>query len=742
MVLINGVKYACERCIRGHRVTTCNHTDQPLMMIKPKGRPSTTCDHCKELRKNKNANPSGACTCGRLEKKRLAQKAKEEARAKAREEKKIKDCKCVNDENCKCHGTRRSIRKRSSGITLKKDSGSIHTNEDHLMSPISIDSRNNFSIGGGNNNNISEASLRDHELNGKVSKEYHHVPSLHSISSFQSTRSLDNNFSIPQSPPLVSAHYNSSYSANGKNNQANNNSNNSNNNNNNNNSSNISSNMNHSSSFVNWDNSSITSSETHLQPEKNTSVGLDPLQNTKRISSLTRARVGEVTIPLEEYVPSSIDGVGKVNDTNSLSQDWSFDNNPSSSNLNSSYSNISAMNSNNNTNTHNGLLDMFLDSSSIPALSRANLLLQEKNNLLKDEINNNSTPANSANNNINSNYTSNGFHAGQDALHHYSIKNHFNNNNANASTNVISKSHSSSNFNAPNNLINNNAKGSFWIDSSNIDQSETFSADNESVRSVEVLSLTPSFMDIPDRSSSFQHIHNQNHPHHPQSNLQRQSLDSERLKQRSSSIHRNHRYPQSSYVGQSVHNVRSQPITVNPSMVSNVDDTISLNSLQSPTSSLHENGFMSASTDYFQGPKQVSDRLKSPRSLSNTENVTISQQSRLPSHQQQQYTSQSRQSSHYQKLSENNKEQASQLFTDLGLTLDSDQFLGLSTADQSQYEDPMRKNQRENNNPLSFANSMIKSETSPASSNQAASPPSQLLNEKNYADLDSFMSIL
>lgn len=70
MVLINGIKYACERCIRGHRVTTCNHTDQPLMMIKPKGRPSTTCDYCKQLRKNKNANPEGVCTCGRLEKKK------------------------------------------------------------------------------------------------------------------------------------------------------------------------------------------------------------------------------------------------------------------------------------------------------------------------------------------------------------------------------------------------------------------------------------------------------------------------------------------------------------------------------------------------------------------------------------------------------------------------------------------------------------------------------------------------
>ncbi|GME74398.1 unnamed protein product [Ambrosiozyma monospora] len=61
MVLINGVKYACERCIRGHRVTTCTHTDQPLLMIKPKGRPSTQCAHCQEQRKLKNAHT--ACTC-------------------------------------------------------------------------------------------------------------------------------------------------------------------------------------------------------------------------------------------------------------------------------------------------------------------------------------------------------------------------------------------------------------------------------------------------------------------------------------------------------------------------------------------------------------------------------------------------------------------------------------------------------------------------------------------------------
>lgn len=68
MVYIDGVKYACERCIRGHRVTGCNHTNMPLTMIKPKGRPSTQCAHCKELKKYKSSSNKPPilktkCTC-------------------------------------------------------------------------------------------------------------------------------------------------------------------------------------------------------------------------------------------------------------------------------------------------------------------------------------------------------------------------------------------------------------------------------------------------------------------------------------------------------------------------------------------------------------------------------------------------------------------------------------------------------------------------------------------------------
>ncbi|KAJ5167781.1 uncharacterized protein N7482_003375 [Penicillium canariense] len=45
-MLIDGHKWACEACIRGHRVTSCKHHDRPLIRIKRKGRPFATCSIC------------------------------------------------------------------------------------------------------------------------------------------------------------------------------------------------------------------------------------------------------------------------------------------------------------------------------------------------------------------------------------------------------------------------------------------------------------------------------------------------------------------------------------------------------------------------------------------------------------------------------------------------------------------------------------------------------------------------
>ncbi|BCS04162.1 putative Cu-dependent DNA-binding protein [Aspergillus luchuensis] len=45
-MLIDGEKWACEACVRGHRVTTCKHNDRPLIRINRKGRPFATCSIC------------------------------------------------------------------------------------------------------------------------------------------------------------------------------------------------------------------------------------------------------------------------------------------------------------------------------------------------------------------------------------------------------------------------------------------------------------------------------------------------------------------------------------------------------------------------------------------------------------------------------------------------------------------------------------------------------------------------
>ncbi|KAH8601362.1 hypothetical protein B0O99DRAFT_501571 [Bisporella sp. PMI_857] len=61
-MLIKGEKYACEACVRGHRVTNCQHSDRPLQHINKKGRPVSQCQHCRTLRKSRSAHVR--CECG------------------------------------------------------------------------------------------------------------------------------------------------------------------------------------------------------------------------------------------------------------------------------------------------------------------------------------------------------------------------------------------------------------------------------------------------------------------------------------------------------------------------------------------------------------------------------------------------------------------------------------------------------------------------------------------------------
>ncbi|THH15283.1 hypothetical protein EUX98_g9489 [Antrodiella citrinella] len=61
MVFLGDKKYACETCIKGHRSSSCKHTDRPLFEIKKKGRPVTQCEHCRELRKTKQVHVKCSC---------------------------------------------------------------------------------------------------------------------------------------------------------------------------------------------------------------------------------------------------------------------------------------------------------------------------------------------------------------------------------------------------------------------------------------------------------------------------------------------------------------------------------------------------------------------------------------------------------------------------------------------------------------------------------------------------------
>lgn len=50
-----------ESCIKGHRSSSCHHTDRPLFEIKKKGRPTSQCERCREARQNRQLHAK--CTC-------------------------------------------------------------------------------------------------------------------------------------------------------------------------------------------------------------------------------------------------------------------------------------------------------------------------------------------------------------------------------------------------------------------------------------------------------------------------------------------------------------------------------------------------------------------------------------------------------------------------------------------------------------------------------------------------------
>ncbi|KAE8261656.1 hypothetical protein A4X03_0g3072 [Tilletia caries] len=62
MPVLEGVKFACEQCIIGHRTGKCNHNDgRELFPIRARGRPRSQCDACQE--KRRTASWHSKCDC-------------------------------------------------------------------------------------------------------------------------------------------------------------------------------------------------------------------------------------------------------------------------------------------------------------------------------------------------------------------------------------------------------------------------------------------------------------------------------------------------------------------------------------------------------------------------------------------------------------------------------------------------------------------------------------------------------
>ncbi|KAF2116270.1 hypothetical protein BDV96DRAFT_573680 [Lophiotrema nucula] len=129
MPLIKGEKYACSSCIKGHRVSGCNHTDRELHHINPKGRPVKQCEHCRTARKSKSHHAK--CDCGE-KKDKDKHKDKGDAKGESLAEVDIdnlSDLSAVDQESCCCHSGSKCIcgvKKEGFDLGLKLDTG-IHT---------------------------------------------------------------------------------------------------------------------------------------------------------------------------------------------------------------------------------------------------------------------------------------------------------------------------------------------------------------------------------------------------------------------------------------------------------------------------------------------------------------------------------------------------------------------------------------------------------------------------------------
>ncbi|KAJ4359842.1 transcriptional activator haa1 [Didymosphaeria variabile] len=127
MPIIDGEKYACQSCIKGHRVSGCNHTDRELHHINPKGRPVKQCEHCRGARKSKSHHAK--CECGDRKDKH---KDKGDSKGEQPVDEgtgEISNPATVHDNHCGCHSGAKcicGIKKEPADLRLDTSKQTLH----------------------------------------------------------------------------------------------------------------------------------------------------------------------------------------------------------------------------------------------------------------------------------------------------------------------------------------------------------------------------------------------------------------------------------------------------------------------------------------------------------------------------------------------------------------------------------------------------------------------------------------
>lgn len=129
MVLVNGEKFACEACIRGHRVSSCNHVERDLHHINKKGRPVSQCNQCRSMRKSRSAHHQ--CDCGKATYKCPHLSEMKEGHSRG--------CCCGHGEPCSCHSLKN--KEPLLDTVLESDESDHETGLSRMSSKQSHDSR-------------------------------------------------------------------------------------------------------------------------------------------------------------------------------------------------------------------------------------------------------------------------------------------------------------------------------------------------------------------------------------------------------------------------------------------------------------------------------------------------------------------------------------------------------------------------------------------------------------------------